>query len=279
MVLTRRATAAETAPPVGAAATPARANDYVLGRQLGTPGKDKTVYEATLMGTNELVAVAVFHRNKGKSLSIEVDQQRRAAAVGLAPKVLHADPRKARLVLEILSGGTLVELVQKTGRLTLQQQQRIVALLTQLGAPVMEGGAALRHGDSGNPANYVADESGSLFLIDFAPPHVKPIGSLSPRANLDSISTLLWDPDKGLIRRGWLREAPDLLLRAYRLYRRDEVGVYDPRDPAPEHIPEVPQEFSKAMPRIRSPSTPRSTRSLATPVATAEPDRYPLDED
>ena len=68
----------------------------------------------------------------------------------------------AQMVLELLSGGTLVELAQASGRLTLQQQQRIVQLLTELGKPATHGGAAIRPGDSGTPANYVADASGYL---------------------------------------------------------------------------------------------------------------------
>ena len=156
-----------------------------------------------------------------------------------------------QLVSELLPGGTLLELAQRQGKLNSEQQWRIVELLTRLGAPEEDGGAELRHGDAGNPANYAADASGTLFMIDFAPPHVKAIGHQHPLANINSLGALLWEPGKGLLRRGFLTEPPLVLLRQFRLYRRDGVGADDVRDPDPTSISHPPPRDT-ARPRVAS---------------------------
>lgn len=229
--------------PVAAAAPAAtEARDkYALHGQLGHSGKDKAVFRATCRVTHESVAVACYHKTKGKSIQVEAQQQRRAAAAGMAPQVYEVHTRQRRLVMELMPGGTLIELARhQQGQLTTKQQQRIVQLLTWLGAPEAMGGAGLRHGDCGNPANYVASADGTLFLIDFAPPHCRDMPSTEPDdANLGSLGMLLWHPERGLLRRGWVVEPPQLLLREYRLFcsRR---GTSDPMDPEPNVLPPAP---------------------------------------
>lgn len=229
------------------------ATSYETLRALGAPGKDKTVYEARAVGSSERVALARYHKGKGRSVRTEAANQSLAAAAGLAPRVVEV--ATGQLVSELLSGGTLLELAQQQGKLTAAQQWRIVELLTRMGEPEEEGGAGLRHGDAGNPANYAADASGTLYMLDFAPPHVKSIGKQHPLANVNSLGALLWDPGKGLLRRGFLTEPPLVLLRQFRLYRRDVVGADDARDPEPMNIPPM-----AALP-------PRPSRTLASPAA------------
>ena len=166
----------------------------------------------------------------------------------------HRKVATGQLVSELLPGGALAH---RQGTLTSEQQWRIVELLTRLGAPEEDGGAELRHGDAGNPANYAADASGTLFMIDFAPPHVKSIGHQHPLASINSLGALLWDPGKGLLRRGFLTEPPLVLLRQFRLYRRDVVGADDARDPDPTSIP----------PATAQP--PRPPRALASPAVSS----------
>ena len=252
-------------------------NSYETLRTLGAPGKDKTVYEARAVGGSKRVALTRYHKGKGRSVRTEAANQALAAAAGLAPQVVEV--ATGQLVSELMSGGTLLELAQRQGKLTAEQQWRIVELLTLCGAPQEEGGAGLRHGDAGNPANYAADASGTLFLLDWSPPHVKSIGQQHPHANINSLGALLWDPGKGLLRRGFLTEAPLVLLRQFRRYRRDVVGADDARDPDPMSIPPAtalpprppcarasPAASSGGRGRKRSP--PRQDRSA---VATASP--------
>ena len=224
-----RTRAAVQSRPTTTSSSAIQADGLTLLTQLGLSGKDKAVYEAS-NPYGEHVAVAVYHKKKGASIRTEAAFQSRAAAAGLAPHVIQV--QTTQLVMELLTGGSLFALARASGRLTQRQQKRIIFLLTTLGAPESEGGASIRHADSGNPANYVADAAGELYLIDFAPPHVKEIGALPPDANLSSIGKLLWDARTGLIRRGFVTEPPQLLLQAYRLYCRKN-GKIDPRDPEP----------------------------------------------
>jgi len=254
---------------------------YETLRPLGAPGKDKTVYEARAVGGSERVALARYHKGKGRTVRTEAANQALAAAAGLAPQVV--DVAAGQLVSKLLSGGTLLELAQQQGKLTADQQWRIVELLTQLGAPEQEGGAGLRHGDAGNPANYAADASGTLFMLDFAPPHVKGIGKQHPLANLNSLGSLLWDPGKGLLRRGFLTEPPLVLLREFRKYRRDVVGAADARDPDPMSIPPAtarPSPRARPSPaaasggrRRKQSSPPRQDEALDVADELPEPPR------
>lgn len=225
--------------PVAAAAPAAtEARDkYALHGQLGHSGKDKAVFRATCRVTHESVAVACYHKTKGKSIQVEAQQQRRASAVGVAPQLLEVDLRQRRLVMELMPGGTLIDVAKRQKGLTTSQQQRIIQLLRCLGAPEAAGGAGLRHGDCGNPANYVTSADGTLFLIDFAPPHCRDMPSAWPDdANLGSLGMLLWHPERGLLRNGWLVEPPLLLLREYRLFCR-RSGMSDPMDSEPCNLP------------------------------------------
>ena len=224
--------------PPAASAAAAPGPRYTLHGQLGSSGKDKAVFDAICEATQERVAVACYHKNKGKSIQVEARQQRRAASVGVAPQLFEVDARQRRLVMQLMPRGTLIELArQQHGRLTIAQQQRIVQLLRCLGTPETEGGAGLRHGDCGNPANYVASADGTLFLIDFAPPHCRDMPAKEPDdANLGSLGMLLWHAERGLLRRGWVTEPPLVLLREYRLFCR-RSGMSDPMDPEPDVLP------------------------------------------
>lgn len=241
---------------------------YVLGEQLGAAGKDKVVHAARA-SDGRLVAVAQYHPRKGSNIRVEAAQQERAASVGLAPRLYHINPQRRQLVMELLSGGTLIEIAQRqNGRLHVGQQRRIIELLSRLGLPTEEGGAGLRHGDCGNPANYVADANGLLHIIDFAPPHCKNLPTSMPHdQNLNSLGVLLWHPDKGLVRRGWVTESPVVLLREYRLFCR-RSGQSDPMDPNPDDIlpkydttDEQPRKIGRS--RSRSRSRPQRARTPA----------------
>jgi predicted Ser/Thr protein kinase len=232
---------------------------WMIGNQLGASGKDKTVFEATTSAGTR-AAVACFHKNRGTTLAVEASFQRRAASIGFAPQVLEVDTKQRRLVQQLMSGGTLVDVATRQGgRLTLEQQERIRDMLERLGAPPASGGAGLRHADSGNPSNYVTDEDATLFLIDFSPPHCREMSPSFPEdANLGSIGMLLWHPERGMLRRGWLIEPPLLLLREYRLFCHRR-GVSDPMDPAPHDIPPLPPA-ARAAARVNI-SPPRAAAS------------------
>ena len=81
--------------------------------QLGSSGKDKAVFDAICEATQERVAVACYHKNKGKSIQVEARQQRRAASVGVAPQLLEVDaPYHAALLKSLY--GLLMLLPQST---------------------------------------------------------------------------------------------------------------------------------------------------------------------
>jgi hypothetical protein len=201
---------------------------YVIGRQLGSEGRDKTVYEAHLATTRPAVALAQFktrstrvqqalrcgsgHVKSTAKIRVEANFQRRAAAVGLSPALLEVDLERSRLVMELLPGGTLLHLARSQGgSLTMAQQRRIVDLLKRLGTD-----ARMVHNDCGNPANFLADEDGRLFVIDFG--MAKDLGTTHPHANLHAIRHLLFDAQQGMITHGFLTQPPALLIREYEAF-------------------------------------------------------------
>ena len=257
---------------------------YILQQQLGFSGKDKAVYKATDTSSGALVAIAVYHKNKGKTILTEAAFQRRAAEAGLAAHVHEIDSRRRRLVFDLLPGGTLIQLAQRQdGRLMQTQQERILHLLRAVGKPVSAGGAYLRHADAGNPANYVADTDGTLHLVDFSPPHCREMRSTEPSdANMGSLGMLLWHHERGLLRRGWVTDPPLLLLREYRLFcRRPDSpfgGAADPMDPDPDWLPQPPSPTPKgvgtfggayAADRIQAHSASRTRGRLLTVAVAA----------
>jgi len=216
----------------------------VIGRQLGSEGKDKIVYQGRRGAQEPWVAVAQFktqsscvqpklRRSGTKSRAAirkEAGFQRRAAAAGLAPHILEEDLDRSRLVMEMLPGGTLKDVAQRQGgRLTIEQQRRLLHLLRQLGAPIASGGAATLHNDLSNPCNYLSDGDGTFFVIDFgmakeidsttrAPLNLPP--SLAAGANLLAIQHLLYDVQQGLMTHRILQEVPTELVRGWRDFER-----------------------------------------------------------
>ena len=212
----------------GAVGDSPSSDPYVIGRQLGSEGRDKTVYEAHFATTRPAVALAQFktrstrvqqalrcgsgHVKSTAKIRVEANFQRRAAAVGLSPALLEVDLERSRLVMELLPGGTLLHLARSQGgSLTMAQQRRIVDLLKRLGTD-----ARMVHNDCGNPANFLADEDGRLFVIDFG--MAKDLGTTHPHANLHAIRHLLFDAQQGMITHGFLTQPPALLIREYEAF-------------------------------------------------------------
>lgn len=241
---------------------------YTIGRQLGAEGRDKIVYEARKKGASgAAVALAQFKtasrhvqdclrrsgtaKSKGK-IRAEADYQSAAAAVGLAPSLIEVDLERSRLVMPILSGGTLTDVARaQGGTLTLTQQSRIIEILQRLGAASAHGGAALLHNDCGNSANFLADSHGRFYVIDFgcakvrsaplssqsrarllsptlSPPlsRLCPLASASPQdigtshpdSNLHALYFLLYDCQQGLLTHRILKRPPTLLVDEYRAF-------------------------------------------------------------
>ena len=248
---------------------------YTIGRQLGSDGRDKSVYESHRSG-GPRVALAQFRTRSSKvqpalrilsgkeksrnKIFSEAEFQRRAAAFGLAPSLIEVDLERSRLVMELLPGGTLLDLARSQGgKLTSAQQERIVHLLKRLGTD-----ARVVHNDCGNPANFLAAGDGELFVIDFG--LAKDMGeSHHPHANLQAIHHLLLDPQQGLITHGVLKYAPSILLREYDTFLESVHG--EPSSAAPAalaapvaSVPSVDSEQSDA----HAPSTKRR-RTAACP--------------
>ena len=147
-----------------------------------------------------LVAVAQYHPRKGSNISVEA-RSRRAASVGLAPRLYHINPQRRQLVMELLSGGTLIEIAQRqSGRLHVGWQRRIIELLSRLGLPAEEGARAPSW-RCGNPASYVADANGLLHIIDLRRRIARTCRNPC-RTTRTSIASLLCI-GQGFGRRGW----------------------------------------------------------------------------
>ena len=195
------------------AAQGSSADDYILGPQLGSDGRDKAVYEAR-NPVGRVVAVAQFKKTKSVAkIRKEAEYQGRAASAGLAPAVLEVDTAQRRLVMELLPGGTLLALARSQGGvLSAKQQRGLVTLLKRLGTE-----ASIVHNDCGNPSNFIADAMGELKVIDFGV--AKELrSSQHPHSNLHAIRHLLYDVQQGLITHRVLRESPDILIREYELF-------------------------------------------------------------
>jgi len=261
----------------------ASADPYVIIGQLGAEGKDKICYEGKRGLHGRPVAVAQFRTQSTKvhpelrrrgtkssaAIRMEAAFQRRAAAAGLAPGIIEEDSARARLVMELLPGGTLKDVAERQGgRLTGPQQRRLVHLMQQLGAPTASGGAAIMHNDLGNPCNFLCDSEGTFYLIDFgmakeidsvtrAPLELPP--ALSADANLLAIQHLLWDVQQGLVTHRILTELPSVLVTSYEAV----VGrLTEARAPA---------SSSGAVPRGRL--VPTASATLSAPPVTAAPGR------
>lgn len=207
-----------------------------IGAPLGAPGKDKVVHRGTDAAGKEW-AVATLKRGGASAAKFQAEAGflRRAAALQLAPRVSEAlsDLAKGRLVMELLDGGTLKDVLRRQGgSLRPVQQQRLVEILEALGGP----GCELCHGDLGNPLNFCEDSTGVFHVIDFGfaheiSPRDREVLGDSPRLNLMAVGNLVWgirsDGDDG---RSLWRTPPDILLAAYRAYKR-EVGLKDMQDP------------------------------------------------
>lgn len=249
---------------------------YVVGRQLGSEGRDKIVYEGRRGESGRWVALAQFRTQSSKvrpelrrrghakstaKIRVEAEFQRRAAERGLAPALIEVDLERSRLIMEPLPGGTLFDLARsQRGSLTVAQQRRLVDLLKRLGSD-----AGLLHNDCGNPANFLADASGQLFVIDFG--MAKDLGAAQHvYANLYAIRHLLFDVQQGLITHGALKQTPELLVSEYEAFLTAPPSAIPCAEPllSAKTAPRAPaarQEVQRAVP-----STQRRTRSSGLPV-------------
>ena len=172
---------------------------YVQRGELGR-GASKVVFEASpVRKPAQRVAVSTFPKGAPSTLAHEVEMQKLAASIGIAPPVLESG--RDYFVSPVLDGGSLLGLVKKQGgTLSDMQQDRLIEILQKFGT--VEG---LTHSDMENPNNYVADGVGKLYLIDYGAGAKKNqaeqdrqlFGDASDRY-LYLIAALLWQPRWGL---------------------------------------------------------------------------------
>ena len=222
-------------------------DDYEIGEPLGRPGKEKTVHAAVRKGDGAHVAIAFFKNSKKsfERMRAEADFQRRAAALGIAPKVFACvkpgdfaiDPgRRGCIIMELLRGSTLKKLVtEQDGKLTRAQQLRLIEIYQGLGR------AGICHGDAANGNNFVADAGGNLHVIDFGMAsnvtrEIRRIWGESWRLNMMEVGSLLFESTGPGRLKHLLTEQPDELIAAYRAYKR-EVHISDLTDPADRSSP------------------------------------------
>jgi RIO-like serine/threonine protein kinase len=136
-----------------------RRGKYIIGKQLGTPGKEGITYLATTSNGEEF-AVKTFR--KGKSVDRmcrEARLQEMASSEGAAPSIVDIDTEAKRICMEKMDRH-LLHVMEKQGNcLTLVQQKQIVKLYKALDK------SKVFHGDV-NVYNYMY-RGRRLYMIDY----------------------------------------------------------------------------------------------------------------
>lgn len=132
---------------------------YIIGKQLGEPGKDGTTYLVTNKEGIEY-AMKTFKKQKSSDLiRKEATLQQQAADCGVAPNVIEVDTISKFIVMDKLDKNLIDVMKKQNGNLTPQQQQQIVRIFQKLDT------ALVFQGDS-NPINYML-KGKKIYLIDY----------------------------------------------------------------------------------------------------------------
>lgn len=128
------------------------------GDPLGVKGKEGTVYEVSKGGKK--YAMKCFKSSKSETrLQREGDFLKRAAKIGVAPKVVEINPEEHYIVMDLLEENLFDLLKSTQGKLTDKVQKEMIAIFKKLDK---EG---IMHGDP-NPLNFMF-KKGKMYIIDF----------------------------------------------------------------------------------------------------------------
>ena len=127
--------------------------------KLGMRGKEGLVTEVKIRG--KTYAKKQFKLNKSpRELEREVRLQRIAAAGGVSPNILEFNLHSKYILMEKLSKNLFEILTQKNGKMTKKLQKEILKIFKRLDR------IGIFHKDP-NPLNFMLDNDGNLFIIDF----------------------------------------------------------------------------------------------------------------
>jgi len=130
-------------------------------------GKEGTTYSVTDRKGNEYAMKTFRKKKSSNTLLAEYDLQKRAAMMGIAPKVYNHDIVSKYIVMQKMDGHLLDIMIKQKGHLTKNQQHRIIEIFQKLDE------AKVFHGDA-NLMNYMIYNK-QIYIIDFG--FAKPIDS------------------------------------------------------------------------------------------------------
>lgn len=132
---------------------------YTRVRQLGNKGKEGITYLVTDSKGHEF-AMKTFRKGKSSNtLKMEYILQKKAASVGVAPRVVEYDTVSKYIVMEKMDIHLIDLMKKQKGSLSRSQQYRILDMFEKLDS------VGVFHGDS-NILNYMVKGS-TMYMIDF----------------------------------------------------------------------------------------------------------------
>jgi len=166
-----------------------KVDKYTRIRQLGNKGKEGTTYLVVDKKGREF-AMKTFRKTKSSNmLKTEYALQKKAASVGISPRVVEYDSISKYIVMEKMDCH-LVEILKKNKtRLSRNYQYQILEIFEKLDE------VKVFHGDS-NILNYMIKD-GKVYIIDFgfskeiSDRLVKKLGTSTPNSNIMTLGLIL----------------------------------------------------------------------------------------
>ena len=157
--------------------------------QLGNKGKEGITY---LVRDNNNIefAMKTFRKNKSSNtLKLEYTLQKKAASIGIAPRVVEYDSVSKYIVMEKMNQHLLDIMKKQKGNLTRNQQYEIINIFKKLDE------VGVFHGDA-NILNYMTKNK-QIYIIDFGyskpitPKLIKKLGTDTPNIDIMTLGLIL----------------------------------------------------------------------------------------
>lgn len=133
---------------------------YKTVKQLGVKGKDGEVTMILSKNGKEYARKQFHHRKSEDKILKEIELQKKASLKGLSPKIIEFDTKNKYIVMEKLDKTLLEILQEQNGKLTDQQQSRIIQIFKDLDK------LKIFHADP-SVLNFMTNKEGEIFIIDF----------------------------------------------------------------------------------------------------------------
>jgi len=179
----------------------AKLDKYVKIRQLGNKGKEGTTYLVTDRDDREF-AMKTFRKTKSSiNLKIEYDFQKRAACVGISPRVVEYDNVSKYIVMEKMDDHLIDIIANQNKNLNKKQQYEIIEIYRKLDE------INIFHGDS-NMMNYMLKNK-KIYIIDFgfskeiSSKLIKKLGTNTPNYKIMTLGFILKLKELGCNSSSW----------------------------------------------------------------------------